>query len=85
MIFLLFDEKELLTTGKNTWKQPVPLQKVPFQIRFKWLFWQGMVEKRELHLSEMYLEPSQKSMMELLFENSWQLVTVNYFRWKPAS
>ena len=38
-----------MTTGKNIWKQPIPLQKVPFQIHFKWLFWQGMVEKRESH------------------------------------
>ena len=47
--FSFFDLRELLTTGKNTWKQPIPLQKVPFQIHFKWLFWQGMVEKRESH------------------------------------
>ena len=75
--------------GKNTWKQPISLQKVPFQIHLKWLFWQGMVESRNhteiRNLSETYLEPSQRSMMELLFDNSWQLVTVNYFRWKPAS
>ena len=28
---------------------------------------------------EAYLEPSRKSMMELLFENSYQILTANYF------
>ena len=31
-------------------------------------------------LSEIYLEPSQRSMMELSFENGQQLVKVIYFR-----
>ena len=88
-IYLLFDLKELLTIGKNTWNQPIPLQKVPLQIHYKWLFWQGFVKSGNhteiKNLSETYLKPSQRSMMELLFENSQQLVTVNYFRGKPAS
>ena len=39
IIFLLFDVKELFTTGKNSLKRSVPLQKVPLQMH--------LVEKRE--------------------------------------
>ena len=34
---------------------------------------------------EAYLEPSRKSTNKLLFENSWQLLTVNYFPKKAPS
>ena len=34
---------------------------------------------------EVYLEPSRTSAMELLFKNSWQLLTVNYFLKKAPS
>ena len=34
---------------------------------------------------EVYLEPSRTSAMELLFKNSWQLLTLNYFLKKAPS
>ena len=34
---------------------------------------------------EVYLEPNRASSMELIFENSWQLLTINYFLIKPPS
>ena len=37
--------KDLLTTGKNLEKQPIPLLRISLQIHFTWLFEQVMVEK----------------------------------------
>ena len=38
-----------------------------------------------LQVSEVYLEPSQTSTMELFCENSWRLLAVNYFQKKAPS
>ena len=73
-MFLLFYVKDLLTTGKNSWKAANSTSKGSTSNHFKWLFQQGMVEKQESHwnkkFSEAYLEPSQRSMMEPFRVNS---------------